>query len=160
MLRSFSCWILIPFVFLFDRILKIWVLLHLREGEGFPVWTGVFHITRVNNAGAAFGLWKNSPVFLILVSALSLIFIGIYLSGIFRQRTPEKKLTWAERGSVYGWALVAGGALGNLYDRIHFGYVIDFIDLRIWPVFNIADSSICIGVFWILLSVMKQKKIT
>ena len=52
--------------------------------------------------------------------------------------------------------LVIAGALGNLYDRLRFGYVIDFLDLRVWPVFNVADTSICIGVFLVLLSFFRK----
>lgn len=146
-MRRFICWALIPFVFLVDRVFKIWVLLNLKEGEGFPVWAGVFHVTRVNNTGAAFGLWKNAPLLLMWVSALSVIFILVYLRGHS-----------AANRARYGWALVAGGALGNLCDRVYFGYVVDFIDLGVWPVFNVADSCICAGVFWILLQFFWNQK--
>ena len=148
-LRNFLCWALIPFVFVLDRVLKIWVLLHLKEGEGFPLWTGVLHVTRVNNTGAAFGLWKDASFFLTVLSALSVIVIFFYLRGLLK--------VMGAPASVYGWALVAGGALGNLVDRLRFGYVVDFIDLRVWPVFNIADSAICLGVFWILWQVFWNK---
>jgi signal peptidase II len=123
--------------------------MNFEEGEGFSVWAGVFDVTRVNNTGAAFGLWKNGSLFLMWVSTLSIIFILVYL---WRLRTVNR--------TCYGWALIAGGALGNLYDRVHFGYVIDFIDLGMWPVFNIADSFICIGVFWILLQVFWKSKLS
>ena len=148
-LRNFLCWVLIPFVFVLDRLFKIWVLLHLKEGEGFPLWVGVLHVTRVNNTGAAFGLWKNAAFFLTALGAVSVVCIVFYLYRLLKGAgAPDL---------VYGWALVAGGALGNLYDRVHFGYVIDFIDLRVWPVFNVADSAICLGVFWILLQFLRKK---
>ena len=83
----------------------------------------------------------------------------IFRASLLKKPAPEMGLGHrVVRSSVYGWALVAAGALGNLYDRIRFGYVIDFIDLGVWPAFNIADSSICLGVFWILLQFWKQKK--
>ena len=138
-------WALIPFVFLVDRIFKIWIVLRLKEGEGFPVWRGVFHVTRVNNTGAAFGLWHDSSLFLTTVTALSVLAILFYLVCDERAGRNNK--------NFYAWSLVAGGALGNLYDRVLFGYVIDFLDFRAWPVFNVADASICVGVFFILLSV-------
>ena len=121
------------------------------EGGGVPLIPGVLHLTRVNNTGAAFGLWKNASLFLACISAVSAAFIILYMRRLLAE-TPA-------RGTVYGWALVAGGALGNLYDRVRFGYVIDCIDLRVWPVFNVADSAICAGVFLILWQLFLKKKI-
>jgi signal peptidase II len=120
------------------------------EGGGVAVIPGILHLTRVNNTGAAFGLWKNSSLFLTVVSALSVVFIVCYLRRLLRESPAP--------ASVYAWALVGGGALGNLYDRVRFGYVIDCIDLRVWPVFNVADSSLCLGVFLILLQFFTNKK--
>lgn len=149
-LKNFLCWALIPFVFVLDRALKIWILLSFGEGGGFPVWPGVLHVTRVNNTGAAFGIWRDAPLFLAALSVISVLFILFYLRKLLGgQDAPA---------SAYGWALVAGGALGNLYDRLHFGYVIDFIDLRVWPVFNAADSAICLGVGWILWQFVSAKR--
>ena len=81
-------------------------------------------MTRVNNTGAAFGMWRNGSSFLIAVTTLSVVAISFYLVGHARS---------AQKVSInfYGWALVVGGALGNLYDRVHFGYVVDFLDIRV-----------------------------
>ena len=133
-------WSVVPSVFLIDRVLKIWVLQNLGEGAGVPVWKGIFHLTRVNNTGAAFGLWRHSSVFLAAIAALSAAAIVFFL---IRGRRPAP-------AQFYGWSMVAGGALGNLYDRLHYGYVIDFLDFRVWPVFNAADAFICVGVAVIL----------
>ena len=134
-------WIVIPFVFLVDRVFKIWALTHLREGESLPVWKGVFHLTGVNNTGAAFGLWRDFPAFPVVVTAISTAVIFFYLV-----RYREKKLSIR----FLGWSLVLGGSLGNLYDRMDYGHVIDFLDFRIWPVFNVADACICVGVVCVL----------
>ena len=131
-------WLLIPSVFFADRLLKIWVVYRLSEEHSVPLWPGVLHLTRVNNTGAAFGLWRGAPVALAVFSAVSFILILLYLAR--RTQTPQ----------AAAWALVAGGALGNLYDRVRFGYVVDFLDLRVWPVFNFADACITLGVVWIL----------
>lgn len=112
-----------------------------------PVWKGIFHITRVNNTGAAFGWLKNSGGFLIFVSAISVVVLTLHL---FRKRKPSV--------SDAAWALVLGGALGNLYDRLRFGYVVDFLDLRVWPVFNVADACICIGVGLIFVRMLTAKR--
>ena len=132
-------WFLIPSVFFADRLLKIWVLHHLSEAQSVPLWPNVFHLTRVNNTGAAFGLWRGAPAGLAVFSAVSVVLILGYLGR------PGARVSQAA-----SWALVAGGALGNLYDRVRFGYVVDFLDLRVWPVFNFADACITLGVAWIL----------
>ena len=145
-IKNLTRWALVPSVFFVDRFFKIWVSLRLKEGEGFPVLKGVFHVTRVNNTGAAFGLWKNASYFLIGVTVLSALAIFYYLFG------PPG--TGKERSkNFYGWSFVLGGALGNLYDRVRFGFVVDFLDFRVWPVFNVADASICLGVFYVFWSV-------
>lgn len=110
---------------------------------------GLFHLTRVNNPGAAFGILKNSILFLQLVSWVSVIVLGVYLARSFRR---------GYRSADLGWALIVGGAAGNLYDRVHFGYVIDFLDFRIWPVFNLADSFISVGVILIVAGLFSKKK--
>ncbi len=138
---------LVPAVFALDRLLKSLILSRFAEGEGMPVWEGFFHITRVNNTGAAFGWLKNAGGFLIFVSALSVVFLAVYL---WRHRKPD--------ASDAAWALILGGALGNLYDRLRFGYVIDFLDLRVWPVFNVADMCICAGVALIILRMLSGKR--
>ncbi len=138
MKRTF-CFSLIVLIFALDRLLKIWALLSLKIGESFPVWPGVFHLTLVNNQGAAFGLWQGSGFFLSVFSAVSTVFIVGYLL-----KKPNRK-------HAFAWALIAGGALGNLVDRVIHGHVIDYLDFRIWPVFNLADACICIGAAWIAL---------
>ena len=134
-----SCWSLIPAVFVIDRLLKIWVLQSLSVGQSVSVLPGVLHLTRVSNTGAAFGLWRDAPYALAVFSAFSVILIFAYLAGRLG------KVSYA-----FAWAGVAGGALGNLYDRLRFGYVVDYLDLRIWPVFNFADACICVAVAWII----------
>ena len=138
--------LVIPLVFAVDRILKIYASLHLNEGQSIPVWPGVFHLTRVNNTGAAFGLWHGATWALAAFSTLSVALIVIYLAGGFGKRILH----------AGAWALVAGGALGNLYDRLVFGHVIDYVDFRVWPVFNLADACISLGVAWILFCFLRR----
>lgn len=140
-MRRDLVWLLIPSVFAADRILKIQVLSRIREGESIPVWPGVFHLTRVENAGAAFGLWRGASFFLTVFSVVSVTLILAYLAGAFGNRVRHAP----------AWTFVAGGALGNLYDRLLFGHVIDYLDFRVWPVFNFADACISLGVAWILI---------
>ncbi len=137
------------FVFSLDRILKTLVVRMYSEGQGFPVLAGIFHITRVNNTGAAFGVLKGSGNFLLTVSFSLVIALAVYLFLNGRRAL----IPWTG-------ALVLAGALGNLYDRVRFGYVIDFLDFRVWPVFNVADASICLGVSLAVFHLLKTKRLS
>lgn len=137
-------WAIVPSIFFVDRALKIWVLSSIREGEGLVILPNILHITRVNNTGAAFGLWRGGTLWLIGVTALAVLVMACYLL--------------LSRRNYLGWAMVLAGAMGNLFDRVHYGYVVDFIDLRVWPVFNVADTSICLGVAWILWSAFRAPR--
>jgi signal peptidase II len=109
---------------------------NLSLSQSFPVVRNIFHITLVHNSGAAFGILKNQTLLFILTSLAAFILIV----QAFRNSK-------AKRFGLYylSLSLVLAGGIGNLIDRLRFGYVIDFLDLRIWPVFNVADSAITIG---------------
>ena len=132
------------FLLLLDRALKALVFRRWAEGESHPVFPGVFHLTRVNNDGAAFGILKGSTPFLAAVSAAC----ALALSWILFARPP------ASSPKTAALALLLAGALGNLYDRLRYGYVLDFIDLRVWPVFNVADACITTGAVLLVLSAL------
>ncbi|MDD5496407.1 MAG: signal peptidase II [Candidatus Omnitrophica bacterium] len=122
-------------IFVFDRIIKAFVCERLSEAQSIKVIPGIFHITLVFNKGAAFGILKDQRLFFVLLSIAVISLIVVYL---WRNNLKDYILFLA-------LALLLGGACGNLLDRVRFGYVIDFLDFRIWPVFNVADSSITIG---------------
>ena len=150
MKKSFTL-LIIPFLFVLDRITKLIIVSYLKEGQSFLVWPGVFYLTRVNNTGAAFGLMRGNSFLLAIVSTLCIIGILVVLvKDSFVKSLP---------GSA-ALALIAAGAAGNLYDRVHYGYVIDFLDFRIWPVFNIADSGVCVGVLLLIFGLFKTGKIS
>ena len=100
---------------------------------------GILHMTLVHNTGIAFGLFKNHGMVYIIIPIIAVILL-VY--NICYYKYNEEKLS---RLYIFAFSSILGGAIGNLIDRIYFGYVIDFIDFRIWPVFNIADSAITIG---------------
>lgn len=139
--------LIVPAVFLMDRFSKDWITAHFSEGQGMPVIPSIFHITRVHNTGAAFGLLKGLRGLLIGTTLLSVLFLAAYLYRRWDQLKPLNRI---------GWILIVSGALGNLYDRVFLGYVIDFLDFRIWPVFNAADSAVCIGVFLVFLGLFER----
>jgi len=148
---------LIPLVvFVLDRLTKILIEHQFMLYESRPIIPGFLDLTHTRNTGVAFGLFADSsspwvPHLLTLVSATALIAILIYS---LRQPIENLKLQ-------LGLMLVLGGAAGNLYDRINYGYVIDFLDVFYgtyhWPTFNAADSSITIGIGLLLLEVLLQK---
>ncbi|MFA5058998.1 MAG: signal peptidase II [Candidatus Omnitrophota bacterium] len=131
-------------VLFLDRISKAFFSNILALGESIPVVLNVAHFTLVHNTGIAFGLLKNQGVVLAIIPVIvaALIIFAVYY---FRNSKTIDKI------SLIGFSLILGGAFGNLIDRLFYGYVIDFIDFRIWPVFNIADSAITIGTVLILI---------
>lgn len=132
-------------VVLLDRLTKLWVLDHIRLGYGRVVIPKVFRITHVLNTGAAFSMFANADNqqhvrwgLIIFSIAAGLLMLALII-----------KLGRRFTLSTIAFALVLGGALGNLYDRVKTGEVIDFIEVHIgsyhYPDFNIADSAIVIG---------------
>jgi len=127
---------------LVDRVTKIYV--EQRFGVGYgpkPVVDHVLFLTVTRNRGAAFGLFQNFTAGFLAVSVIVLVGILIYY-----RRLPGDD--WPARA---GLALVFGGAIANAYDRGLRGSVIDFIELPHWPVFNVADSAISVGVALLIL---------
>ena len=124
-------------VLFLDQLTKYLALAKLAIGETSPVIKNLFHLTLVYNSGSAFGLFKNGRVIFITLAFFAVVFIARYLISKRNSLVMSLKLSLG---------LIMAGAVGNLIDRIRFGYVIDFLDFRIWPVFNIADSAITIGV--------------
>jgi lipoprotein signal peptidase len=135
-------------VVIIDRLTKYFLFKNLAEGESVRVIPGLFHITLVLNSGAAFGILKGSSPFFMISAGLVIIFISLYA-----WRGGCKDLP-----TLLAMSLLLGGAVGNLIDRITFGYVIDFLDFRIWPVFNIADAAITIGAFILAIRLLLNKR--
>ncbi|MDD5173855.1 MAG: signal peptidase II [Candidatus Omnitrophota bacterium] len=135
-------------ILLIDRLTKYILFRDLSEGESISVVPGIFHITLVLNSGAAFGLLKGRSAFFIVLTALVIVFICFYII-----RGGCKDIL-----TLIALGFILGGAAGNLIDRVLFGYVIDFLDFRIWPVFNIADASINIGAFILVIKLIFDKR--
>jgi signal peptidase II len=127
-------------VIMTDQLSKLWIVNNLRPGE--ILWdVGLFRIIRVLNSGAAFGIFKGHTPALIVVDFIG-IFVLLFLILGLRSRWPfiDKMPVRVSLG------LILGGTIGNLIDRLRVGQVTDFIDFKIWPVFNVADASVTIGV--------------
>jgi signal peptidase II len=134
-------------VIIIDRLTKYILLKKLSEGDSVGVVPGIFHITLVLNSGAAFGLFKGRSAFFTVLTALVIAFICFY---IVRGKCKDLLMLTA-------LGLILGGAAGNLIDRAAFGHVIDFLDFRIWPVFNVADASITVGAFILAVRLIRLR---
>ncbi|MFA5411017.1 MAG: signal peptidase II [Candidatus Omnitrophota bacterium] len=132
-----------------DQLTKFLVTKTLTLNHSIPVIKGIFHLTLTYNRGAAFGLLKGKVPFFIFTSLVAVLLI--YL---------ELKNNKFKKFSAYNISLglILAGGIGNLIDRLFFGYVIDFLDFRIWPVFNLADSAITVGAILLGWSVLIKKK--
>ncbi|MFA5260660.1 MAG: signal peptidase II [Candidatus Omnitrophota bacterium] len=133
------------FVVFLDRITKIFFSNILAEGESLPVIRHVLHMTLVHNTGIAFGLFKNHGIVFIIVPMIAIVLL-VY--NIYYYKSNNEKLS---RLYIIAFSMILAGAIGNLIDRIYYGYVIDFVDFQIWPVFNVADSAITLGAVIIAL---------
>jgi signal peptidase II len=133
-------------VILLDRWTKQVATEYLLESgvRSVPVLGEYIRFTYVENRGAAFGLLQNQTDFFIVVG---LVVVGVII--VSYRYIPEP--SWFLNLCL---GLQMGGAIGNLIDRMRVGYVVDFIDLTFWPVFNVADSAICVGVAGLALSVL------
>jgi signal peptidase II len=155
-MKRFQSLLIVVLVFVLDQLSKSLVKEHLPMHEPRAVIAGLLDLVYTQNTGIAFSFFANStsswtPLLLVAGSALLLVvllFFALYYAA------GSAKFTW-------GLMLVMGGATGNLYDRIRYGAVVDFIDVYLgpyhWPTFNVADSAITIGVGLLLLETLTQK---
>jgi signal peptidase II len=148
--------ILVILLLLTDRVSKSAIVSRFELGQPVPIIDGTFNITYVQNTGVAFGILSSfsSPakvIFLCLVAGIAAVVVIAYsLRNESRNRLLQGAL-----------ALVLAGALGNLYDRIQYGYVIDFLEFHargyFWPSFNVADTSISIGVMLLVWEMFRNE---
>ena len=134
-------------VVIVDQFTKYIVASKMIEGMSIPIVDGIFHLTFILNPGAAFGILENNRWFFVLTALAVLAFLFYYRHVILSET----------RMVQFGIALFAGGALGNLIDRIRIGLVIDFFFFFFWPIFNVADIALCLGVGLILWSTIKME---
>ncbi len=128
-------------VLAFDQGTKLWAGQSLVLGEVRPLWGDFLRLTRVHNTGGAFGLLPQHTGAFIAVSCAVVLALGAVL--VWGK--------WRRMGRV-GSALLLGGAVGNLVDRLRWGYVLDFFEIRGFPVFNVADAAIVVGAGLVALS--------
>ena len=142
--------IIAAFVVALDQISKLWVKSNFNLNEMVPI-VGCLSLTHVRNTGSAFGLFANQAFLLTLVAIVGLVAILL----VYRYLSRISLL------SSFALGLIFGGAVGNLIDRVRFGYVIDFIDVRLWrdvhwPSFNVADSAITVGAIVLVVFIFRM----
>lgn len=140
----------IPYLFLtsvligLDRLAKWWASTALHVGQPTPLLGQSIRLTRVHNVGGAFGIFPGSgELFLAVSGIVSLVLLALLLLGRFRGILARM-----------GMAIVLAGAMGNLIDRLLYGFVLDFFEIRGFPVFNLADACITVGAGLIILHVL------
>ncbi len=133
--------LIIVFVFALDRISKNLVVSSLALGESWDILEGIFSFTYVQNRGAAFSILQGQRTFFLIITVLVVtIMLFAYFKNFQGMLVPTVAI-----------GLICGGALGNFFDRLVYGYVVDFLDFYFFPVFNIADSAIVVGVFFLFV---------
>lgn len=148
------CIIIMVLVIAADQVSKLLVLWHLAPIGQVKLIDGVFHLTYVENRGAAFGMLSGHRWIFMVFSVLAIAALIVFL---WRTKFQSRLL----KLSI---AMIAGGGIGNMIDRTAYGYVVDFIDVTfVWDyVFNIADSAVCVGcglmILWFILSEIKENK--
>ena len=147
---------IVGLIVIVDQITKALILHHVELYRSIPVIPGFFSITHIHNPGGAFGFLAQGDsglrqgLFLLASAAAVVLVIYYYV------KTPAN-LPWLSAG----FAMILGGAIGNLIDRLRMGEVVDFLDVYIgdahWPAFNVADSAITVGVVIILFHLLVRK---
>ena len=130
-----------------DQVSKYYVMNLFAIGESVSVIQNVFHLTYIINRGAAFGMLTNQRWFFLVVAFILIIVYAIY----------HKKVNRGPISLRIGSALLISGAIGNGIDRYVLHGVVDFFDFRIWPIFNVADIGICVGVACIIYHLLRNE---
>ena len=145
---------LVGFVVLTDQLSKFLALRYLSPRSSVSLIPQVLDLTLVKNPGVAFGFFSGYAPALFTVITISLVFLFLIAN-----RTHGKAALGTSNADRWALSLILGGAIGNWIDRLRFAAVIDFIDFRVWPVFNLADTAITIGVclYFIRILISKDK---
>ena len=137
---------------LFDQGSKYYIVEKMTLGQSSEIISNFFSITSHRNRGAAWGILQDSRLFFLVVTVL---FLAILFYYMYNQKNTLTKF------DILTFSLIMGGAIGNFIDRLIRHEVVDFLDFRIFsydfPIFNLADCYICIGVVFLLIKYIKKK---
>jgi signal peptidase II len=135
-----------------DQLSKWWIMANLAFGETL-VDVGFFQIIRIQNTGAAFGIFQGHPLVFTVIDFIGIVAFLVLVLFMSR-RWPFLDRMWVRSGI----GLILGGTIGNLIDRLRLGNVTDFLDFKIWPAFNVADASISVGVIILIFCIIFLSK--
>ncbi|MBR0596789.1 signal peptidase II [Sinanaerobacter chloroacetimidivorans] len=148
--------IIIAVIVILDQLTKYFIQAGMELNSSAPLIDGVFHLTYIHNYGAAFSILQNQTILLILLPLAVTTAVLVYLA---RKRKTEHWML------LLSMSFIVAGGIGNLIDRIGNGYVVDFFDIRVFPIFNVADISVCVGCGLLILfmfvvepKIAKEKK--
>ena len=131
-----------------DQLLKSWVTSSIVLGGGKQLIPGIIELTNLRNSGAAWSIFEGQQTFFTIITIIAIIVIGYFI--------------WQYRKNVsmiIGLALIMAGTIGNFIDRLRQGYVVDMFETTFinFPIFNIADMCLTIGVIWLIICILKEK---
>lgn len=129
-----------------DQLSKYWIMGYFTYGQSLPIIPNIFHLTYILNTGAAFSILSEHTWLLVIISLFALAGIFWYYHITPKEQTLKR----------FALACIASGAVGNLIDRVYYGSVRDFLDFRIWPIFNIADCFVVVGVALLIGCLVKE----
>ena len=139
--------VIVILILIVDQITKFLIVKNFNIGESYPVIKNFFYLTYITNTGMAFGRLQSYGSILLWFSIIvALAIIGLLIK--------EKNMP---RTYSLGLSFILGGAFGNIADRLIRGSIVDFFDFRIWPIFNVADSFITVGIVLMLINSILTK---
>ena len=142
-------WIIIAAAVVLDIVSKQLVISGMELEQAISVIPGVFGLRYIRNYGAAFSIMQNKRIFLIAATVVMMAALCVYAVKM------GNRISKAERIAL---AMIVGGGIGNLIDRVFFGYVTDFLDIHIIPIFNVADCFVTVGCILLVIAVLSEKK--
>lgn len=138
-------------IFIIDQIVKLFVGFSLELNTSITIFNNFFYISNVHNYGAAFSILYGNRIFLVIVSVITLVLVYYFL-------LKNKKFSWF---NIIFYSLLIGGILGNLFDRIVYGYVVDYLDFYFFgynfPIFNVADMCIVVAVILAMIDIIRSE---
>lgn len=131
-----------------DQLLKSWVVSSIVLGGSKQLIPGIIELTNLRNSGAAWSIFEGQQTFFTIITIIAIIVVG-YFIWQYRKNVPM----------LIGLSLIMAGTIGNFIDRLRQGYVVDMFETTFinFPIFNIADMCLTIGVIWLIICILKEK---